>query len=98
MQPGFGMMTRRQWLQGSGALVATAAAGCSRPSPERATRGRAAVAILRAESYRVDLVDRLVRGAAACGLKAKGKRVLLKPNLVEFARGAVIHTQVEVLA
>jgi len=98
MQSGSRMITRRQWLQGAGALVATAAAGCSRLSVERAPGGHVAVAILRADSYRVDLVDRLMRGAAACGLKANGKRVLLKPNLVEFARGAVIHTQVEVLA
>jgi len=56
------------------------------------------VAILRAPSYTADLSGLLVRGAAACGLNVRGKRVLLKPNLVEFSRGAAIHTQVEVLA
>ena len=90
-------MTRRQWLAGLGTAAATAATGC-RGTPDQSGKSRAAVAILRADSYRADLVDRLLRGAAACGLDARGKRVLLKPNLVEFEAGSVIHTQVEVLA
>ena len=56
------------------------------------------MSILRAASYRADLLDLLRRGAAACNLQARGKRVLLKPNLVEFETGAVIHTEVEILA
>lgn len=95
MQPDSGM-TRRQWFASLGTAAAAAAAGC-RGAPDQSGKSRA-VAILRADSYRADLVDRLMRGAAACRLEARGKRVLLKPNLVEFAAGSVIHTQVEMLA
>ena len=92
-----GVMTRRRFFQG----VTAAAAGvvaCSRPRESAGPPGSAAVAILRASSYQADLLDCLQRGAAACGLDVRGKRVLLKPNLVECERGKVIHTQVEVLA
>ena len=98
------MITRRAWIEHGVLLAAGAAAvsapGCGRGTPV-ARVGRVAtrpVAILRAGAYSADLVDRLMRGAAACGLELKGKRVLVKPNLVEFDRGAPIHTPVEVLA
>ena len=91
------VITRRRFLGAAAASVA-GAAGCGRATLAAGPPGKAAVAILRASSYSVDLVDRLARGAALCGLDVRGKRVLLKPNLVEFDRGSVIHTQVEVLA
>src|SRR5437879_7831505 len=94
-----GLITRRYLL--AGGLGAAAAAGLAlygRSPLAPGPRGNSRVAILRAESYRVDLVDRLIRGASACGLECKGKRVLIKPNLVEFAAGNVIHTDVAVLA
>ncbi len=56
------------------------------------------MAILRAQSYSSDLVDRMLRGAALCGLHVAGKRVLLKPNLVEFDRFAPINTDVAIVA
>lgn len=92
------VITRRHFLGASAAPVAVSAAGCARASLAAGPPGQAVVAILRASSYREDLVDRLARGAALCGLNARGRRVLLKPNLVEFDRESVIHTQVEVLA
>jgi len=96
------MITRRRFLGAAGASGAAAmagsGAGCGRAPRAAGPPGKAAVAILRASSYREDLVDRLARGAALCGLDVRGKRVLLKPNLVEFAQESVIHTQVEVLA
>ena len=93
------LITRRRFLGAAAASVAASAtAGCVRARLAAGPPGQAAVAILRASSYRVDLVDRLVRGAALCGLDAREKRVLLKPNLVEFDPYAVIHTQAEVLA
>src|SRR5439155_14701694 len=60
--------------------------------------GRSAVAILKAASYSADLAGLLRRGAALCGLEAKGKRVLLKPNLVEFTSTTAINTHVAVIA
>lgn len=90
-------MTRRRFLE-AGVAASAAVAGCRKPRGPASRVQRAAVAIVRASSYRVDLLDCLWRGAAACGLEARGKRVLLKPNLVECERGGVIHTAAEVLA
>ncbi len=95
--PGAGM-TRRNMLEAGIAAAALTAAGCGRPEAAARARRKAPVAIVRAASYREDLLECLWRGAAECGLQARGKRVLLKPNLVECERGGVIHTQAEVLA
>ncbi|RIK72364.1 MAG: iron-sulfur cluster-binding protein [Planctomycetota bacterium] len=68
----------------AGGLAAVGAAGW------RLARGaaprRASVFIARSQRYDSDLVKTISDGLAACGLKAehlRGKRVLLKPNLVE---------------
>jgi uncharacterized protein (DUF362 family) len=100
------MIARRELLQTSlGAAVSagmaaalSATMACQRASTRSVARSRAAVAILRAASYSEDLLDRLWRGAAACGLEARGLRVLVKPNLVEFVPGAVVQTDAAVLA
>ena len=60
--------------------------------------GTSAVAIVRARSYSGDLAARMLAGVRACGLDVKGKRVLLKPNLVEFDPSTVINTDVAVVA
>ena len=60
--------------------------------------GKSVVAILKARTYSEDLVGKLAEGARACGLDVRGKRVLLKPNLVEFDAATVINTDVAVLA
>ena len=60
--------------------------------------GKSGVVILKAQSYSEDLVSKLLEGARACGLDPRGKRVLLKPNLVEFDAATVINTDVAVLA
>jgi len=93
-----GSVTRRGFLQAGLATAAAGALACRRDRTPARNPAKAPVAIIRASSYRADLVDCLMRGAAACGLQARGQRVLLKPNLVECERGAVIHTQAEVLA
>ena len=92
-------MKRRQFLQAG--LVGAGAAhfGCASQNPlPPGPPGRSAVAILKAASYSADLLSLLRRGAELCGLEAKGKRVLLKPNLVEFASTAAINTHVAVIA
>lgn len=91
-------MTRRRFVRAGLAVGAAAAAACRRQGARTQVRTRTAVAVVRAASYNADLLDCLLRGAAECGLDARGKRVLLKPNLVECERGGVIHTQAEVLA
>ena len=94
-------MNRRGFLQAGIAGVGAAQLGCgvkaSAPIPA-GPPGRSAVAILKAASYSADLLDLMRRGAALCGLEAKGKRVLLKPNLVEFASTTAINTHVAVIA
>ena len=59
---------------------------------------RSPVAIVKAASYSGELTRRIVEGIQACGLNVKGKRVLLKPNLVEFDKNTVINTDVAVVA
>lgn len=83
-----GWLTRRRVLAGSGMAVAGGlAVGVFRDWDESAWR--AEVFIARAESYTVDLA-RIVRdGLTEIGLSpawARGKSVLLKPNLVEPSR------------
>lgn len=93
-------MRRRSFLQaGIAGAGATHLIGCSTPKPLAEGPARnSAVAILKAASYAADLAGILCRGAALCGLEAKGKRVLLKPNLVEFASTTAINTHVAMIA
>jgi uncharacterized protein (DUF362 family) len=92
-------MKRREFLQAGIAGAGAAHLGCSHPAPLPAgPPGRSAVAVFKAPSYSADLLDLMRRGAALCGLKVRGKRVLLKPNLVEFASTAAINTHLAVIA
>jgi uncharacterized protein (DUF362 family) len=60
--------------------------------------GTSPVAIIRARSYSDDLASRMLQGIRECGLDVRGKRVLLKPNLVEFDAATVINTDAAVIA
>jgi uncharacterized protein (DUF362 family) len=92
-------MRRRGFLKAGVAGIGAAQFGCSlQESLPEGPAGRSAVAILKASSYSADLLGLLRRGAELCGLNPKGKRVLLKPNLVEFASNAAINTHVAVIA
>ncbi len=59
---------------------------------------REAVAVIKAASYSQELGDAMIRGILECGLDVTGKRVLLKPNLVEFDKNTCINTDVAVVA
>ena len=50
------------------------------------------VAILAASRYDQPLRETIVKGLKLCGLDVRGKRILLKPNLVEFDPKGVINT------
>jgi uncharacterized protein (DUF362 family) len=66
---------------------------CAAPDEVKAYDGpKGVVAIMKAATYQADLVDILTRGAQLCGLNVRGKRVLLKPNLVEFDSNTCINT------
>jgi uncharacterized protein (DUF362 family) len=55
------------------------------------------VAILEARSYRAPLADIIRRGISLFKLDVKGKRILLKPNLVEFDPKGVMNTHPAVI-
>jgi uncharacterized protein (DUF362 family) len=100
------MTSRRDFLRtGLAAAAGVSLPGC-RPEPEvprwdaRAHRKpeRSDVAILRAESYAGDLVDTVKAGLKLFPLEISGRRIVLKPNLVEFDPLGVINTHPAVLA
>jgi uncharacterized protein (DUF362 family) len=91
------IMDRRDFLKMTAAASLTPLLGACETGPRwqkdayvKAKRSR--VAILAAESYGKALRDTILQGIRLCGLEVRGKRVVLKPNLVEFDPGAVINT------
>ena len=79
-------LTRREWVAGAaGTAVLT---GCSRSVP----RTLAPVSISHAGAYSEDLYDLMRRILSEHQLDVRGKRVVLKPNLVEFDQNTVINT------
>jgi uncharacterized protein (DUF362 family) len=78
-------LTRRQWIAGSaGALALT---DCARPLAKLAP-----VSIYRAPAYSDSLYELIRKVIAEHNLNVRGKRVVLKPNLVEFDENTVINT------
>ena len=79
-------ITRRDWLAATAAAVA--AAGCARPvhlAPSETT-------IVRAAAYDQRLYDIVRRLIASERLDVRGRRVVIKPNLVDFEPGTAINT------
>jgi uncharacterized protein (DUF362 family) len=93
-------LSRRHFL-GTIAVPLVAAAACSR-RPYNAVEfvhdTESAVAILPAASYAVDFAELIGRGLRETGLDLHGKRVLLKPNIVEYESGTAINTHPMVVA
>jgi uncharacterized protein (DUF362 family) len=95
-------MRRRDFLKyttlGS---IGTALGGCQsagrwqREAFRKKTSSR--VAILAAKAYDQPLKDVILRGIKLCGLQVAGKRIVLKPNLVEFDPKGVINTNPAVI-
>jgi uncharacterized protein (DUF362 family) len=96
--------TRRDFvpLAGVGLLGGYAAWDAITKPPLRFKGASSAVAVVKASSYSDDLVQRMLQGIRECGLDVdagvRGKRVLLKPNLVEFDAHTCINTNVAVIA
>jgi len=88
MQPGSrsGCLNRREFM--AGAAAGFALAGCSRPP----ARGETLVSVVRQPDYSQALYGQLRAVLAEHRLNLRGKRVLLKPNLVEFEPGTPINT------
>jgi uncharacterized protein (DUF362 family) len=67
-------------------------------SPRPSLANTSPVVVLKASSYSEDLAQRILQGVNQCGLDVRGKKVLLKPNLVEFDAATCINTDVAVVA
>ena len=94
-------LTRRQALVAL-AAPALVAAGCrARPPYDPAAfllPDTAAVAVLAARDYALDFAEVIGRGLQTLGLDVRGRRVLLKPNMVEYRPGEAVNTDPRVVA
>jgi uncharacterized protein (DUF362 family) len=92
-----GTVSRREFLAASAAVLAT---GCQR-RPYRASDfsvpDRSTVAILPAARYDIDFSDVIGRGLGELGIDVRDRRIVLKPNMVEYERGTVINTHPSVI-
>lgn len=79
------------------AAFAGGLASCQKSEPTKFS-GTSPVAVLRAKNYQQDLTNTILEGIRLCGLVVKDKRILLKPNLVEFDASTAINTDVAVVA
>ncbi len=87
--------TRRAWTKAAGmAAAGVAAAGALESCAQTPARPQpwAPVSIYRAATYSEELYDLVRRIIAEHALDVRGKRVVLKPNLVEFDAHTVINT------
>ena len=87
-------LSRRHFL-GTLAAPVVAAGACSlRPysASDFVHENLSAVAILPAGSYAIDFAELIGRGLREIGFDPRGKRVLLKPNIVEYEPGTAINT------
>jgi uncharacterized protein (DUF362 family) len=80
--------------------LAVLAAGCSRPyrRGDFAHPERSSLALFAVDRYDRDLTDLVGRGLKALGVSVAGRRVLLKPNLVEYDQHSAINTHPAVVA
>ena len=84
-----------QTAAATGLLTGCASKPPAGPAP---FTGRASVSILKAADYGEDLTKLILTGLTQAGLPdVKGKRVLLKPNLVEFDNATAINTHPRVV-
>lgn len=97
------MLDRREFLKaGAGVALAAALPSCREeelPLVDQFSKpARSPVAILRATGYDQPLEDTLRRGLDLFPVDVRDKRVLLKPNFVEFDPQGVINTHPALLA
>jgi uncharacterized protein (DUF362 family) len=90
-------MNRREFIKISATTTVSAIVGGCRPSirwERDAYRKQATsrVAILEARNYQTSLANIIRHGIHLFKLDVKGKRIVLKPNLVEFDPNGVINT------
>lgn len=103
MGPSVSDLTRRDLLKALPVAAVAGAAACRRgPRPYDPARfahpSTSPMAILPASRYDIDLSDVVGRGLSMLKLDVRGKRVLLKPNMVEYAADRVINTHPALVA
>ena len=91
-------LSRRDFI--AALSVPLLAVGCGRPFdprrfhvPESSTVG-----LFPASSYAVDFADLILRGFRELGIRLTGRRVFLKPNMVEYELDTAINTHPQVVA
>lgn len=91
-------LTRRDFIVGLSAPLL--AAGCSPPFDPRNFRlpASSAIGLFPASDYAVDFADLIFRGFQELDVSVAGRRVLLKPNMVEYEPGTAINTHPHVVA
>ncbi len=97
------MLSRRRFLAtGLAAGLSPLVGSCGRePSWDAAAvrkAARSSVAVLDAPGYASPLTETLLRGIRLLELPVRGKRVVLKPNLVEFDPEGAVNTHPAVIA
>lgn len=102
------MMDRRTFVKAAAAASIAPMVGCDRsgellpPQPwsDLAVHkaDRSAVAVLSADAYDERLIDTVRRGIELAGLDVRRRRVVLKPNFVEFDPESVINTNPMLIA
>ena len=90
---------RREFLAATaGALVAGACRRRPYDSRQFAHHDRSAVGLFAADEYGDGVADVVYRGLREFAPNVNGRRVLLKPNMVEFERDTAINTHASVVA
>lgn len=93
-------LTRRGFVASLAAPVLIA--GCRQNRPYDARRftvpARSAVGLFAVSSYATDFADVIARGLSELGVNLAGRRVFLKPNMVEYERDTIINTHPSVVA
>src|SRR5687767_6987179 len=92
-------VSRRRFIA-SLTLPVLAAACSRRPYDSRlySVPARSSVGLFSADSYEVDFGVLIGRGLQELGVDVRGRRVLLKPNIVEYEPGTAINTHPLVVA
>lgn len=93
-------ISRRDLLKALPAAALLASCGKTSPYERREfpLDPRSAVGLYPAPTYDVDFADLIFRGLTDLRVDVRGRSVLLKPNLVEYAPGTVINTHPLVVA
>lgn len=92
--------SRRRFLQAL-PLAVVAAEACRRPPYRRedfVVPARSPVTLLPADSYDGNLADVITRGLTTLGQSVTGKRVFLKPNVVEYWADKAVNTDSRLVA